>query len=194
MLLKCLGPLPPGFHRTTGSIEDRTVYLGEYPEHPSASPSYPVSDLIVDHKSFAPPLEGCPSGPQLLTVNVSKGSTVNMTELLGVIRDERVTARFVRFLIAEGVIPAPRGGRAKAEYGDDHVQGIRRYLHLRDLGLSASRTKEIVAGAASDGIPIPIAPGLTVIVDQEKIGKPPDPKQIAAKIAEAIQLVKPKGS
>lgn len=116
-----------------------------------------------------------------------------MTGLLGAVGDERVTARFVRFLIAEGVIPAPRGGRANAEYGEDHLQGIRRYLMLRDLGLSASRTKEIVAGAAAGGIPVPIAPGITVLVDQAKMEETqPDAQQIAKKIADVVRLIKPR--
>ena len=73
---------------------------------------------------------------------------MNMTELLAAVGDERATPRFVRFLIAEGVIPGPTGGRANAEYGDGHVQGICRYLQMRDLGLSAERTKEVVSGSA----------------------------------------------
>src|SRR5215471_11900563 len=105
-----------------------------------------------------------------------------MTELLAEVADGRVTPRFVRFLVAEEVIPAPRGGRANADYGSDHVSGIRRYLRLRDLGLSASRTKEIVAGCAAGGIPVPIASGLTLLVDQEKMeGASSDAKQIARK-------------
>jgi MerR family transcriptional regulator, copper efflux regulator len=123
---------------------------------------------------------------------VSKGDPVNMTELLAAADDERVTPRFVRFLIAEGVIPAPRGGRAHADYGDDHLAGIRRYLDLRDLGLSASRAKEIVAGTASGGIPIPIARGLTLIIDQEKIAHPLDSKRIADRIAAAVKLMRQK--
>jgi hypothetical protein len=115
-----------------------------------------------------------------------------MAELLVVMNDDRVTARFVRFLIAERVIPAPRGGRANADYGDDHVSGIRRYLQLRDLGLCAARTKEIVAGVASGGIPVPIAPGLTLIIDQEKISEPPCLDDITAKVAEALNLIAPK--
>jgi MerR family transcriptional regulator, copper efflux regulator len=129
-----------------------------------------------------------------MTWILSKERAVTMAELLVVMSDDRVTARFVRFLIAEGVIPAPRGGRANADYGDDHESGIRRYLQLRDLGLSASRTKEIVSGTASGGIPVPIAPGLTLIVDQEKISQPPHPDDIAATIAEALNLISPKDS
>lgn len=123
---------------------------------------------------------------------MSKGVAVIMTELIESLGDERVTARFVRFLVAEGVIPAPRGGRANADYGNDHVSGVRRYLQLRDLGLSAARTKEIVGGTAAGGIPVPIAPGLTLIVDQEKLVGPPCPQTIAARIREAIDLIESK--
>jgi DNA-binding transcriptional MerR regulator len=116
-----------------------------------------------------------------------------MSELLATVNDERVTARFVRFLIAEGVIPPPRGGRANADYGEDHQQGIQRYLRLRDLGLSASRTKEVIAGSADEEVPVPIAPGLTLFVDQKKITKVPSRHEIAGKIVEAARLFKPKG-
>ena len=115
-----------------------------------------------------------------------------MAELLRVMNDERVTPRFVRFLIAEAVIPPPRGGRAHAEYGEDHFGGIRRYLRLRELGLSASRVKEIVANSAAGGVPVPLMPGLTLIIDQEKLNGSPDPSEISARIAEALDLVAPK--
>jgi len=115
-----------------------------------------------------------------------------MTELLASAGDERVTARFVRFLIAEGVIPPPSGGRSNADYGEEHLAGIRRYLQLRDLGLTAARSKEVVAGAAAGAVPIPIAPGLTLLVDQAKLAPSPDSRQIASRIADALKLIKPK--
>jgi MerR family copper efflux transcriptional regulator len=115
-----------------------------------------------------------------------------MTELLARAQDDRVTARFVRFLIAEGVIAPPRGGRANAEYGEDHLAGIARYLSLRDLGLTASRTREVVAGAAAGAIPIPIAPGLTLLVDQDKLAAAPSRQEIARRIVGAAHLIKPK--
>jgi len=126
------------------------------------------------------------------TLTVSKGKTVTMAELLRAIDDRRVTPRFVRFLIAQSVIPPPRGGRAHAEYGEDHIGGIRRYLRLRELGLSASRVKEVLANSAAGGVPVPLAPGLTLIIDQEKLNGPHDPSEISTRIAEALDLVAPK--
>ena len=35
------------------------------------------------------------------------------------------TERQVRYLIAEGFVPSPSGGRANADYGDDHVRRSR---------------------------------------------------------------------
>ena len=94
-------------------------------------------------------------------------------------------------LVAEGVIPPPRGGRANADYDEDHLNGIRRYLSLRGLGLSAARTKEIVAGAADDGLPVPIAPGITLIVNQKKLERPLKPKQIAKILKQTLNLIAP---
>jgi MerR family transcriptional regulator, copper efflux regulator len=147
----------------------------------------------LSHSTFfvSKQLDGDRNYPHLLTQSLSKGDTVNMTELLAAIRDDRVTARFVRFLIAEGVIPAPQGGRANANYGEDHVRGIDRYLRLRDHGLSASRTKQIVAGSALSEISVPIASGLTLLVDPNKFANSTGATEIAAKIAEALQLINP---
>ena len=44
------------------------------------------------------------------------------------------TGRHVRYLVAEGFMPSPRGGCSNAEYGEDHVAAILRYARLRDLG------------------------------------------------------------
>ena len=63
-----------------------------------------------------------------------------------------IPERQVRYLIAEGFMPPPRGGRSNAEYGDDHVAAIRRYTRLRELGFPPAAIKlllgdqRIVAG------------------------------------------------
>ena len=61
-----------------------------------------------------------------------------------------VAERQVRYLIAEGFIPAPHGGRAHADYGDDHVKAIGRYTRLRDLGFRHAHT-----GAAARSVRLP---------------------------------------
>lgn len=78
-----------------------------------------------------------------------------------------ISERQVRYLIAEGFIPPPRGGRANADYGDDHVAAIRRYTRLRELGFPPSAIRLLLQSRA--GAPFPVAPGITLVVDPELI-------------------------
>ncbi len=79
-----------------------------------------------------------------------------------------VAERQVRYLIAEGFIPAPRGGRATADYGDDHVTAIERYTRLRDLGFPPAAIKLLLQ--AGVGAPFPVAPGVTLVIDPNLLG------------------------
>jgi DNA-binding transcriptional MerR regulator len=74
-----------------------------------------------------------------------------------------VAERQVRYLIAEGFIPPPRGGRSNADYGDDHIVAIQKYLRLRDLGFPPAAIKLLLQ--AREGAPFPVAPGITLVVD-----------------------------
>jgi DNA-binding transcriptional MerR regulator len=74
-----------------------------------------------------------------------------------------IAERQVRYLIAEGFIPPPRGGRANADYGDDHVAAIDRYARLRDLGFPPAAIKLLLQ--AREGAPFSVAPGITLVVD-----------------------------
>ena len=84
------------------------------------------------------------------------------------IRLTAIPERQVRYLIAEGFVPAPRGGRATADYGDDHVAAIRRYVRLRDLGFPPAAIKVLLQ--AKEGVPLVVAPGVTLVVDPNLIG------------------------
>ena len=86
-----------------------------------------------------------------------------------------ITERHVRFLIAEGFMPPPRGGRSNADYGEDHVAAIRRYGQLRDLGFPPAAIKLLLD--AREGAPFPVAPGITLVVDPALLGsgEPVDP-------------------
>jgi DNA-binding transcriptional MerR regulator len=74
-----------------------------------------------------------------------------------------IAERQVRYLIAEGFVPPPRGGRANADYGVDHLEAVRRYMRLRDLGFPPAAIKLLLQ--ASEGAPFPVAPGVTLVVD-----------------------------
>ena len=84
------------------------------------------------------------------------------------IRLTAIPERQVRYLIAEGFVPAPRGGRANADYGDDHVAAIRRYVRLRDLGFPPAAIKLLLQ--AKEGVPLVVAPGVTLVIDPNLIG------------------------
>lgn len=86
-----------------------------------------------------------------------------------------VAERQVRYLISEGFVPAPQGGRAHAEYGDAHVVSIQRYTRLRELGFPPAAIKLLLQ--AREGTPFPVAPGITLVVDPDLLasGKPVKP-------------------
>ena len=86
-----------------------------------------------------------------------------------------IAERQVRYLIAEGFIPPPRGGRATADYGDDHVAAIERYMRLRDLGFPPAAIKLLLQ--AREGVPFPVAPGVALVVDPQLLaaGTPVEP-------------------
>jgi len=76
--------------------------------------------------------------------------------------------RQVRYLIAEGFVPAPSGGRSNADYGEDHVAAITRYMRLRDLGFPPAAIKLLLQ--TGEGAPFPVAPGVTLVVDPKLLG------------------------
>jgi MerR family transcriptional regulator, copper efflux regulator len=89
-------------------------------------------------------------------------------KMRGLTRRTRVTERQVRYLIAEGFVPPPRGARATADYGEDHVAAIRRYNRLRELGFPPAAIKLLLQ--AREGAPFAVAPGITLIIDPDLLG------------------------
>ncbi|MDP1965440.1 MAG: helix-turn-helix domain-containing protein [Reyranella sp.] len=86
-----------------------------------------------------------------------------------------VAERQIRYLISEGFMPSPRGGRAHAEYDDEHVTSVRRYTRLRELGFPPAAIKLLLQ--AREGTPFPVVPGITLVVDPDLLasGKPVKP-------------------
>ena len=79
-----------------------------------------------------------------------------------------IPERQVRYLIAEGFMPAPRGGRANADYGDDHLAAIERYQRLHALGFPPAAIKLLLQ--STEGVPFQVAPGVTLVVSPDKLG------------------------
>lgn len=78
------------------------------------------------------------------------------------VEETGIAERQVRYLVAEGFIPPPKGGRANADYGEDHLVGIRRYTRLRELGFPPAAIKLLLQ--AGEGAPFPVAPGITLVI------------------------------
>lgn len=70
--------------------------------------------------------------------------------------------RQIRYLIAEGFMPPPTGGRAHADYGEEHRRAIRRYARLKELGFPPAAIRVLLQ--AREGVPFPVADGVTLVV------------------------------
>ena len=105
-----------------------------------------------------------------------------LTEVVG------VAPRQVRYMIAEGFVPPPDGGRANASYGEKHVEAIQRYMRLRDLGFTPASIRVLLD--ARKGVPFPVAPGVTLVVEPALIasGKPVEPlsRRIKSRLGEIL--------
>jgi len=104
-----------------------------------------------------------------------------LTDLTG------IAERQVRYLIAEGFIPPPRGGRSNADYGEDHVAAIHRYARLHELGFPPAAIKLLLQ--AKKGTPFAIAPGITLVVDPALIGSGTDAGPLAEHIAKLLNEI-----
>ncbi len=96
-----------------------------------------------------------------------------------------IAERQVRYLVAEGFMPPPRGGRSNADYGDDHVAAIKRYTALHELGFPPAAIRLLLE--AREGAPFPVAPGLTLVVDPALIGSGADPGPLIEKVRSILE-------
>ena len=94
------------------------------------------------------------------------------------------TARTIRFLIAEGVMPPPTGGRAQAEYGEAHLAALRRYQRLRAAGYKISAIRLLIE--RGEPVSLAVAPGLTLQIDPALAGDAFDVPAIARQVAAAL--------
>jgi MerR family copper efflux transcriptional regulator len=80
--------------------------------------------------------------------------------------------RQIRYLISEGFVPPPRGGRANADYGEDHVEAVIRYARLKELGFPPAAIRLLLDATA--GAPFLIAKGITLVIDPAQLGSGAD--------------------
>lgn len=70
-----------------------------------------------------------------------------------------VTARTVRYYIAQGLVERPQGEKRGAHYLRRHLEQLLLVRRWSDAGLSLERIRELLAGAPEDPPPRPARPG-----------------------------------
>ena len=70
-----------------------------------------------------------------------------------------VTARTVRYYIAEGLLDRPEGEKRGAHYLERHLQQLLQIRRWTEAGLSLDRIRELRAGASDDPPIRPVRPG-----------------------------------
>ena len=95
--------------------------------------------------------------------------------------------RQIRYMIAEGFVAPPRGTRSQPDYGDDHVEAVRRYLALRQLGLPPAAIR--IVSETGDAVLLPIADGIALSVDPRLLGRPLDIEAITERLVTILNRV-----
>ncbi len=98
-----------------------------------------------------------------------------------------IAERQVRYLISEGFIAPPSGGRANADYGEEHVAGIRRYMRLRELGFPPAAIKLLLD--AREGTPFPVVPGITLLISPDMVASGAEVAPMIAQIQTILTQV-----
>jgi DNA-binding transcriptional MerR regulator len=70
-----------------------------------------------------------------------------------------VTARTVRYYIAQGLVDRPEGEKRGAHYLHRHLEQLLLVRRWSDAGLSLERIRELLAGAPEDPPPRAVRPG-----------------------------------
>jgi MerR family copper efflux transcriptional regulator len=96
-----------------------------------------------------------------------------------------VTVRQVRYLVAGGLIPRPRGLRCAPEWGDDHIRAVRRCSYLREAGFTPANIKVLLS--ANRGTPFPVAPGVTLVIDPKLLGHGADTGALVRRLDELLK-------
>ncbi len=108
---------------------------------------------------------------------------MNMRELAGRVG---VAERQIRYMIAEGFVPPPTGGRANADYGPEHVEAIEKYISLKRQGFPPQAIRRLMAGGGT-AVPFPIAPGLTLQVDPTLLGPTFNAEDLVDRLSKTVR-------
>ena len=98
-----------------------------------------------------------------------------------------ITARQVRYMIAEGFVPPPSGGRANAEYGDAHLSAVQRYQRLRAAGFSPASIRLLLD--TQTGVPFEVLPGISLVVNPALIASGKLPEDLQTHIQSVLDRI-----
>ncbi len=97
-----------------------------------------------------------------------------------------VSARNIRYLITEGILPSPGAGRA-ARYTDEHVRILQIYAEAKAEGVgSLDIIRRRVAGEESRSTTV-VVPGVELTVDRDEIGGDLSVEQIMAALRAIVE-------
>lgn len=94
-----------------------------------------------------------------------------------------VPSRQIRYLISLDLVPRPAGEKRWAEYGDEHVDAIRRWQSLDADGLNAASMAKAFKAAP---ISILVAEGVTLLLDPKIVPERFDQNRFAKAIAKVL--------
>ena len=98
-----------------------------------------------------------------------------------------VAPRQIRFLIAEGILPAAqKTGRSADAYGDEHFRQAQRYFALHRMGMKPASIKVLMA--FDEAVPIFQEQGVELRVGSGADPSTLDLEVLVQKITEALRL------
>jgi len=103
-----------------------------------------------------------------------------------------IPPRQIRFMIAEGILPAAsRTGRAADAYDEAHVNKGQRYLALHRLGMKPGSIKVLME--FDDAVPILQAHGVELRVDPQRLLEDLDIDAILTAVGVALRIYTNRG-
>lgn len=94
-----------------------------------------------------------------------------------------IPSRQIRYLISLDLVPKPSGEKRWAEYGDEHVDAIKRWQSLDAEGLNAASMAKAFKAAP---LSIAITPGVTLLLDPKLVPERFDQNRFAKAIAKVL--------
>ena len=98
-----------------------------------------------------------------------------------------VAPRQVRYMISEGFVPSPTGGRAHARYSEVHIQAINRYVRLKELGFTPATIKALQR--TDKGVPYPVAEGITLVISPDLIASGIETEPLVKLIGKRLEAI-----